>query len=445
MMGSRTFSRGVHPRDEKHWTKDKPVETAPLPDRIIVPLSQHIGAPAKPLVKKGDQVKAGQAVAEAAGFVSAPIHASTSGTVKKIDLFPHPMGTLQPAIEIEVDGDDSWIEGLEGFDDPFTADPTALRKKIVECGIVGLGGATFPTHVKLSPPPEVSIDSIILNGVECEPYLTADHRLMLESPEKILNGLKVILTIFGLDRGYVGIEMNKPDAIELMDRLAKEKGFAAVVPLQVKYPQGAEKQLIKAVLDREVPSAALPMAVGAVVQNVATAAAIWDAAASGRPLVERILTVTGPGINEQKNLRVRTGTPIKHLVDLCGGLTQDAAKVILGGPMMGISQHTLDVPAIKGTSGILCLTKSMAAKSEPPGPCIGCGRCVDACPMALMPTTIRSYIEHDMVAEADEYDALDCMECGSCSFGCPARLPLVQSIRYAKGRVLARRRELAAK
>lgn len=441
MRGRRTFPGGVHPPDEKHWTRAKPVEDAPLPERLFVPLSQHIGAPAKAVVKKGDKVLAGQPLGEPAGFVSVPIHAPTSGTVRSVDLYPHPLGTPQPTVEIEADGDDAWAEEPRGLDDPLGAEPAELRRRILEAGIVGMGGATFPTHVKLSPPPEVSIDAVILNGVECEPYLTADHRLMLEAPDKVLSGLRVFLRIFDLPRGYIGIEENKPDAIDLLGRLARESGGAEVVPLRLKYPQGAEKQLIYAVLGREVPSGALPMAVGAVVQNVGTAAAVWDAVAAGRPLVERIVTVTGAGVVEPRNLRARVGTPLAHLIQCCGGLQEDVGKVVMGGPMMGLAQYTLEVPVIKGTSGVLCLHRS-AARTRPPGPCISCGRCVEACPMGLSPTTICRYVENEMVAEADRWNALDCIECGSCAYVCPAAIPLVHWIRLGKGRVMARRRAL---
>ena len=440
MRGARTFRRGgVHPPEEKHHTAGRPVEGAPLPERLVVPLSQHIGAPARPLVRKGDRVLAGQIIGEPVGFVSVPVHAPTSGKVLRVEPAPHPLGTPQPAVEIEVDGRDAWAEPLEPFDDPFGADPEAVRGRIQAAGIVGMGGATFPTHVKLSPPPELPIDTVILNGAECEPYLTADHRLMVEAPEAVLKGLGVILGLFGLERGYVGVEENKPDAIEALDRAARDLGFAEVVPLKVKYPQGAEKQLIQAITGREVPSGALPMAVGAVVQNVGTAAAVWDAVSRGRPLVERVVTVTGAGVREPRNLRVRVGTPVGHLVALCGGLVGEPGKVILGGPMMGLTQHTLDVPAIKGTSGVLVLPRE-AVRTAPEGPCIRCGRCVEACPMGLAPTTLRALIHADLVRDADEWGALDCIECGSCSFVCPAFLPLVQSIRYAKGRVMALRR-----
>jgi len=437
----RGFRGGVHPADEKHRTQGKPVESVPLPERLFVPLSQHIGAPARATVKKGDRVLAGQVIAEPVGFVSVPVHAPTSGTVRGVDLCPHPLGSPQPAVEIEVDGEDAWADPLAPIPDPFDAAPEVLRRRALDAGLVGMGGATFPTHVKLSPPPEVQIDTVILNGVECEPYLTADHRLMLEEPQKVLSGLRAILAVFGLRKGWIGIEENKPDAIELMGRLARDAGFAEVVPLRVRYPQGAEKQLIHAVVGRDVPSGALPMAVGSVVQNVGTAAAFWDALSAGRPLVERVATVTGPAVREPRNLRFRVGTPVSHLLDLCGGLTEDAAKVVLGGPMMGLAQHDLSVPATKGCSGVLCLPGNMV-RTAPPGPCIACGRCVDGCPMGLSPTTIVRFIDHELVAEADEWNALDCIECGCCSFSCPAGIPLVHSIRYAKGRVLARRRKL---
>jgi electron transport complex protein RnfC len=445
-MGGRTFRRGgIHPRDQKHWTAELPVEALPLPERLFVPLTQHIGAPARAQVKKGDRVLAGQRIGAPAGFVSVPVHAPTSGTVRSVDLHPHPLGTPQPAVEIEADGEDAWAEPLEPFTDPFGATPEELRRRILDAGVVGLGGATFPSHVKLSPPPEVKIDAVILNGVECEPYLTADHRLMLEHPDRVLSGLDVILHLFGLEKGFIGIEQNKPDAIRLLTERARAGGFAEIVPLKVKYPQGAEKQLIHAVLRREVPSGALPMAVGAVVQNVGTAAAIWGAVKEGTPLVERIVTVTGPSVVTPKNLRVRVGTPLRDLLAACGGLRENVAKVISGGPMMGMTQHDLGVPAIKGTSGVLCLPE-LFLRGGPTGPCIRCGRCVGVCPMGLSPTALATSIEHDRVAEADAHHALDCIECGSCSFICPAGIPLVQSIRWAKGRVMdeRRRRDRAA-
>ncbi len=443
-MGKKLFRGGVHPHDEKERTASLPVVDAGLPERLFLPVSQHIGAPAKPIVTKGDKVLGGQVVAEAAGFVSVPIHASTSGTVRSVAPYAHPLGAEQLAIEIEVDGEDTFVEAegpMEPIADPFNHDPNEIKTRILAAGIVGMGGATFPTHVKLSPPPEIGIDTIILNGVECEPFLTADHRLMLDRPDDIINGLKVILAIFGLDSGFIGIEKNKPDPIALMQDKAASLGGVEVKPLEVRYPQGAEKQLIHAISGRDVPSAALPMAVGTVVQNVATAVAIWEAVTQGKPLTSRICTVTGDGVKEPKNLLIRTGTPIGYLIEQCGGLTDDIAKVIMGGPMMGLSQYTLDVPSTKGTSGLLCLPASQV-RTEPQKSCISCGRCVSSCPMGLSPTTIYNFIDADRVAEADEWDTLDCIECASCSYVCPAGIPLVQYIRYAKGRVLARRRQL---
>ncbi len=438
MSGKRLFRGGVHPPEEKHRTAHLAVEAAPLPERLYLPASQHIGAPAKIIVAKGDKVLGGQVIAEAGGFVSVPIHASTSGTVRSVGLFAHPLGAEQPAVEIEADGEDRFADPLEAMDPK--GDPTAIRRRIQEAGLVGMGGATFPTHVKLSPPPEMKIDAVLLNGAECEPYLTADHRLMVERADEILKGLEIILHLFGLQKGFIGIEKNKPDAIAaLTERAAAMGGFAEVRPLTVAYPQGAEKQLIHAILGRDVPSGQLPMAVGAVVQNVATAAAIYEAVVLGRPLVSRIATVTGDAVRNPANLAIRTGMQLSHLVGRCGGLTDDAAKLVMGGPMMGLAQHSLDVPATKGTSGVLCLPKSRVA-TAPESDCIGCGRCVTGCPMGLAPTSLARLIRGDRVAEADERGSLDCIECGSCSFVCPARIPLVHYIRYAKGRVMARRR-----
>lgn len=437
-MSLKTFAGGLHPPDSKKYSEHKAIEICPLPEVLIIPAAQHIGAPAEICVAVGDQVKKGQVIANAKGFVSVPVHASTSGEVIAVEPRLHPMGRLLPAVVIKVDGKDQWDESLK-HNDPDQLDADALKKILLNAGIVGMGGATFPTHVKLSPPPEKKIDTLILNGVECEPYLTADHRLMLEESERIIDGINILRKILGLEKAVIGIEANKPDAIEKLTKACASHNIE-VQPLEVKYPQGAEKQLIDAITGREVPSGGLPMDCGVVVQNVGTAAAISDAVRLGRPLVERIATITGPGIKEPKNLKIAIGTPLSHLVKHCGGLEGEPGKIIMGGPMMGQTQLSLDVPAIRGTSGLLIFRKGDFS-TKPAGPCIRCGRCISVCPIHLQPTTIAAYARLDMVVEAEEYNALDCIECGSCTYICPATLPLVQSIRHIKGGIMAKRRK----
>lgn len=466
-MSRATFDRGgVHPPDGKKATSSLPVQDAKLPDRVVIPLAQHIGAPAQAIVKVGDLVKKGQKIGEAQGPVSVPVHASISGKVVAVGNFASPMGTEAQSVVIESDGKDEWLEGLDGREDFMSMSPDDLRAVIKEAGIVGMGGATFPTHVKLNPPKEKKIKYAILNGAECEPFLTSDARLMEENPGEIVEGLKIIMNILKVTEGSVGIESNKPAAIEKMTweagKVACEliiepyferdgtqfdvpkgcKMSVKVVPLEVKYPQGSEKQLIKAVTGLEVPPGNLPMDVGAVVQNVATAAAIYNAVRFGRPLIERIVTVTGPGIKEPKNLRVRIGTLFSDVVEQCGGLSDEAAKVLMGGPMMGIAQADLMVPVIKGTSGIVALT-GKEAKIVDIGPCIRCGRCIDVCPMGLNPSVLGRLIEKGQFEEAKEYGVLDCFECGSCSFVCPSQRPMVQFAKWAK-RELAKKKAKAS-
>ncbi len=433
------FSGGVHPQDKKDLSRDKAIELLPVPQRLVVPLSQHIGAPCGPVVSPGDSVKKGETIGEAKGFVSAPVHAPTSGKVLRIANFPHPLGKPLPAVEIEPDGLDEWAENIRGREDFLSLPPDDLRAIIREKGIVGMGGATFPTHVKLSPPEGKPIDTLIINGAECEPYLTADDRLMVEEPEQVIGGMRIMMTILGVERVFVAIEANKPEAIDKMRKPLENEPHVEVVALEVKYPQGAEKQLIKTLVNREVPSSGgLPMDVGVLVQNVGTAAAIDQAVRLGIPLIERVVTVTGEGIAQPKNLRVRIGTPIGLLLEACGGLAQEPGKLILGGPMMGISQYTTDVPVIKGTSGVVVLPPSLV-ETEETQTCIRCGTCVRVCPMNLLPNLIGVFATRGLFEQAEKHYLLDCIECGACDFGCPAKIPLVHLIRYAKAEILAKR------
>jgi electron transport complex protein RnfC len=429
----KTFRQGLHLAEKKELSEDKKIKRISPPPRVILPLSQHTGAPCEPLVKVGEQVKEGQKIADHHSFISSPIHASISGKVSSIGKMPHPVGGEDEAIIIEGDGDGKkvWEKGKVNLRSLAAEE---IRKIIREAGIVGLGGAAFPTHVKLNPPENKPIDTIILNGCECEPYLTGDHRLMLERADDCLYGLKVIMQTTGATKGYVGIESNKPDAIALMREKLKDSKKIQVVPLKTKYPQGGEKLLIKAILNREVPSGGLPLDVGVVVNNVGTALAIAEAIKWGKPLLERVVTVTGSGVRESANLWIPLGTPFSYVVEECGGLRENASKVIMGGPMMGLSQYTLDVPVVKGTSGILVLTESEVMLKEEE-PCIKCARCIDHCPMGLLPTVLARLIKAERWDSLKDYNVMDCIECGCCAYVCPSKIPLVHLIKLGKFQV----------
>ncbi|MDU6877217.1 MAG: electron transport complex subunit RsxC [Clostridium botulinum] len=434
-----TFKKGVHPPHGKYLTEKKPIEEYLPKGDLVFPMSQHIGAPCNPVVKKGDRVLVGQVIGEATGFVSAPIHSSVSGTVKNIAPVLTAAGTKSMAVIVENDGQYEEIEMPKPKDyNEMTKEE--IIKLIQQAGIVGMGGACFPTHVKLSPPPDKKIDSIIVNAAECEPYLTCDHRLMLEESDKIVEGLKIILKIFPEAKGYIGIENNKPDAIEAMKKASEGIANIEVKALKTKYPQGAEKQLIYAIKGREVQSGKLPADAGCVVQNTATVREIYNAVVLGRPLIERIITVTGEAVSEPKNIRIKLGTSFRELIEFCGGYKEDPVKVISGGPMMGMTIPTLDIPTVKGSSGLLSLTSAQAVLPQASS-CIRCGRCVEVCPMNLIPSTLDSFSNRGELGAFEEFHGIDCIECGCCTFVCPAKRHLIQSIRTAKRAVIASKRK----
>ncbi len=433
-MKVKTFPRGVHPSDNKNRTADLAIVAAPIPKEIILPLQQHAGVICEPVVTVGDQVSLGQKIADSDAAISAPIHTPVSGKVKAIALRPHHSGIKQVSVVIEPLADQPSWEPKKPEHEPGVDE---IRRLVREAGIVGLGGAVFPTQIKISPPPEAVIDSVIINGCECEPYLTVDHRLMIERPGEILDGLALLMKTVGAEAGYVGVEINKPDAIAAMSALAQPLGIE-VVPLEVKYPQGAEKQLIHAILNREIASGSLPSSVGALVQNVGTAVAVSEAIRGGRPLISRAVTVSGSAVKDPKNLNVLIGTPISDLIEACSGLADSAAKVILGGPMMGVAVADLQAPVVKATSGVIALTESEVSGSEYQ-PCIKCGRCVEACPMTLMPNRLSALAEVSIWDEMEDESIFDCVECGSCSFVCPSKRPLVHHIRLGKYELMRER------
>jgi electron transport complex protein RnfC len=442
----KTFPKGgVHPPESK-LTAGCPTEVLPLPKSVVIPVSQHIGAPANVIVSKGESVRTGQAIAEGKGFVSAFIHSSVSGKVSKIDTIIDTTGYRQTAVFIDVEGDE-WIESIDRSEEIVTGISLSQEEIVKKCsasGIVGMGGATFPSHVKLTVPAGKKCDVLIINGVECEPYLTSDHRLMLERGEEVLIGTTILMKALNVTRALVGIESNKKDAIEHMTRLASAFQGITVCPLKVKYPQGAEKQLIRALIKREVPSGKLPLDVNSVVHNVGTAFAVYEAVQKNKPLFERIVTVTGKSLARPGNYLVRTGTPVSRLIEAAGGLPEDTGKILSGGPMMGKALANTEVPVVKGTSGIVVLPKSDSSRSKA-GPCIRCARCVSVCPIGLEPYLLMTLSEKGLFEKAEQERITDCMECGSCSFECPASRPLLDYIRLGKSTVIRMARERVTK
>jgi electron transport complex protein RnfC len=432
----KTFKLGgVHPAENKISEKQA-IEKLPIPKVAYIPFSQHLGAPAKVLVQKGDSVKTGQLIAKGEAFISANIHSSVSGKVTKIDNVIDASGYKRPAVVIQVEGDE-WEEGIDQSPDlkkEITLDQKAIIQKVNEMGIVGLGGATFPSHVKLMVPEGKKAEVLIINGVECEPYLTSDHRLMLEKGEEMLVGVLILKKALGVNRTIIGIENNKPDAIEHMKKLAGRYDGIEVQALKVKYPQGAEKQLIKAVTNREVPSGKLPIEVGAIVHNAGTAFAVYEAVQKNKPLVKRVVTITGKSVEKPGNFLVRIGTPISDLIEAAGGLPEDTGKIIGGGPMMGKALNSIDVPVVKGTSGILIIPNKESARN-PVLHCIRCSRCVTACPMGLEPFLLEKLVMFEDYERTEKERVMDCMECGSCHYTCPANRPLLDYIRLGKNKV----------
>ena len=440
-MGLFTFSGGIHPYDGKELSKNKEIRDYLPKGDGVYPLSQHIGAPAVPLVKKGDHVLVGQKIAEAGGFVSANIHSGISGTVKAVEPRMTVNGTKLDSIIIENDGlfeEIDFTQNIRPLDQMYRED---VKDAIKEAGIVGMGGAGFPTHVKLSPKNEEAIDTIIVNGAECEPYLTSDYRRMLEVPEKIVTGLQIVINLFDHARGIIAIEDNKPDAIKILTDLTKNISNITVNAVKTKYPQGAERQLIFANTGRQINSSMLPADAGCIVHNIDTIVAIYNAIIEGRPLYDRIVTVTGDAVEDTANFRVRLGTNSRELIDAVGGFNiEDPGKIISGGPMMGKALFTLDVPIVKGSSALLCFREDIVSQVEPSN-CIRCGRCVQVCPGRVMPNKLADLAEHGRIDEFLKYDGMECCECGCCSFVCPAKRHLTQTIAGTRKQILADRKK----
>ncbi len=424
-----SFKGGIHVPEYKELTEDKPIKSMPLPSRVTIYLQQHLGAPAKETVKVGDEVKTGQVIGEPSGFISAYVHSPITGKVLEIKETYHPLGTKSKAIIIEKTSDDEWIK-IENTGIPDKLSRDEILEIIKKAGIVGLGGATFPTHVKLNPPKDKKIDTLIINAAECEPFLNVDNRLIIERTEDFIKGIKIILKLLPV-KCYIGIEDNKPEAIKVLSEVIKKENNIDLFVLPTKYPQGGEKQLIYAITKRIVPSGKLPFDVGIIVQNVSTVIAIYEAVYKGKPLIEKVTTVSGDAINEPSNVKFRIGTSFEDIINFCGGYKKEPAKIIMGGPMMGFAQFTDKVGTIKGTSGILVFSEKIA-KLPPIEPCIYCGRCVDACPMGLAPVLMGKNIYVGNYLEAKKLNLLDCIECGCCNYVCPANRPLVQLFKYGK-------------
>lgn len=432
----RTFKLGgVHPPENK-LSAEAVVETLDIPKQVIVPVSQHLGAPATPVVKRGDEVKVGQLIAKSSGFISANIHSPVSGKVFKIDNVYDASGFRRPSIIINVEGDE-WLETIDRSDDicsEIKLNSKEITDKLNEMGIVGLGGATFPSYVKLMVPDGKKVDYLIINGVECEPYLTSDHRLMMEKGEEMLIGAMILMKGLKTDKAMIGIENNKPDAIDHLKKLATKYKGISIHPLKVKYPQGGEKQLIKALTGREVPSGKLPLEVGCVVNNVGTAYAVYEAVQKNKPLFERVVTVTGKSVTKPSNFLVRIGTPVKDLIAAAQGLPDDTGKIISGGPMMGKAVLNMDIPVVKGTSGILLMADGDTKRGEP-NTCIRCSKCVTVCPMGLEPFLLSKSSKLAKYDVVEKELVMDCIECGSCSYTCPSNIPLLDYIRLGKNKV----------
>ena len=440
-MKVRTFKiGGIHPEENK-LSHESATQPAPLPKQAIFPMSQHIGAPAKPIVKRGDKVKVGTMIAEAGGFVSAPIFSSVSGTVTKVDNAIDASGYMRPAVIVAVEGDE-WEETidrstkLEKLEDHPELTPEEIVERIKKAGLVGMGGACFPTFIKLCPPPGAKAECVIINGVECEPYITSDYRLMMEKADELIEGVKILMKGAKVERGYIGIEDNKPAAIKLLAEKLAGNDKIEVVPLAKKYPQGGEKQLVDAVIGRQVPAPpAIPVNVGAIVQNAGTAVAVYEAVMKNKPLFERYTTVTGKKIAKPSNFLVRMGTTFGELIDLCGGLPEGDNKILAGGPMMGKAVNSLDVPVGKGQNSITVLTDSDAHR-KPADPCIRCAKCVSACPMGLEPFLLATCSAKHMWDKVEAEDITSCIECGSCQFTCPSHRPILDNIRLGKQTVM---------